>query len=89
MAVYYLRRDGELCLSLLANEPRTPRRKRPRCGARTRRSAPCQAPVMWDKEKDQPRNGRCKLHGGLSTGPKTEAGRDAIRASNRRRANPA
>ena len=24
-------------------------------------------------------NGRCRLHGGLSTGPKTEEGRDRIR----------
>ncbi|WP_428410976.1 HGGxSTG domain-containing protein [Legionella sp.] len=30
-------------------------------------------------------NGRCKLHGGKSTGPRTEAGREAIRNSNRRR----
>lgn len=28
---------------------------------------------------------RCRLHGGLSSGPKTEAGREAIRESNRRR----
>ncbi|WP_414092957.1 HGGxSTG domain-containing protein, partial [Legionella feeleii] len=38
------------------------------------------------KNKDKPVNGRCKLHGGKSTGPKTEAGREAIRESNRRRA---
>lgn len=34
-------------------------------------------------------NGRCKMHGGLSTGPKTEEGRQAIRdsaiAGNRKR----
>jgi hypothetical protein len=41
---------------------------------------------VWDRAKDRARNGRCKLHGGLSTGPRTESGRDAIRASNRRRA---
>lgn len=29
---------------------------------------------------------RCRLHGGRSTGPKTDAGREAIRESNRRRA---
>jgi len=26
-------------------------------------------------------NGRCRMHGGLSTGPRTEAGKAAIRAS--------
>lgn len=29
---------------------------------------------------------RCRLHGGRSTGPRTDAGREAIRESNRRRA---
>ena len=57
------------------DNPRTPRHLRPRCGAKTRRGKPCQAPVVWDKEKDQPRNGRCRIHGGLSTGPKTPEGR--------------
>jgi hypothetical protein len=27
-------------------------------------------------------NGRCRLHGGLSTGPRTEAGRAAVRDAN-------
>jgi hypothetical protein len=43
------------------------------------------APPVWDKTADKAKNGRCKLHGGMSTGEKTEAGREAIRASNRRR----
>jgi hypothetical protein len=30
---------------------------------------------VWDKQRDKPINGRCKLHGGLSTGAKTEEGR--------------
>ncbi len=38
----------------------------PRCGARTRRGVPCRAPAMA--------NGRCRMHGGKSTGPRTEAG---------------
>src|SRR5262245_58384933 len=43
------------------------------------------APAVWDEEHVGP--DRCKVHGGLSsTGPKTDAERDAIRASNRRRA---
>jgi hypothetical protein len=42
-----------------------------RCGAKTRRGTSCQCPAM--------RNGRCRLHGGLSTGPKTAAGIERIR----------
>jgi hypothetical protein len=42
-----------------------------RCGAKTRRGTPCQCPAM--------RNGRCRLHGGLSTGPKTAEGIERIR----------
>ncbi len=34
--------------------------KAPRCGAKTRRGTRCQCPAMP--------NGRCRLHGGLSTG---------------------
>ena len=42
-----------------------------RCGAKTRRGTPCQCPAMG--------NGRCRLHGGLSTGPKTAEGIARIR----------
>ncbi len=52
---------------------------RPRCGARTRRGTPCQARAVEGKE-------RCRLHGGLSTGPKSQEGRARIAESNRRRA---
>jgi hypothetical protein len=52
----------------------TPRRLRPRCGARTRTGAPCKRLPVWDNEHDRPRNGRCPNHGGLSTGPKTPEG---------------
>jgi hypothetical protein len=45
--------------------------KTPRCGAKTRGGGPCQCPAM--------RNGRCRLHGGLSTGPKTCEGIERIR----------
>ena len=38
-----------------------------RCGAQTSRGTPCQRPASK-------RNGRCSLHGGRSTGPKTEDG---------------
>jgi len=33
----------------------------PRCGAKTRSGTPCKAPAMA--------NGRCRMHGGKSTGP--------------------
>lgn len=38
-----------------------------KCGAKTRKGTPCKSPAM--------KNGRCRLHGGLSTGPKTPEGR--------------
>src|SRR5205085_622261 len=43
----------------------------PRCGAKTRRRTRCYCPAMP--------NGRCRLHGGLSTGPKTAEGIARIR----------
>jgi hypothetical protein len=45
--------------------------KAPRCGVKNRRGLPCQAPAM--------RNGRCRLHGGKSTGPLTQEGIERIR----------
>jgi hypothetical protein len=38
------------------------------CGARTRAGTPC-------KRRDVYLSGRCRLHGGLSTGPKTVEGK--------------
>src|SRR5690348_13542138 len=54
--------------------------KAPRCGAQTRRGTPCQRA----KERN-PVTGllkRCRLHGGLSSGPKTAEGRARIAAAN-------
>jgi len=45
--------------------------KAPRCRAKTRKGTSCQAPAM--------KNGRCRLHGGKSTGPKTPEGIEKIR----------
>lgn len=42
--------------------------KREYCGAKTRAGTPCKRKDLYD-------NGRCRLHGGLSTGPKTKAGK--------------
>ena len=47
----------------------------PRCGARTRAGGCCRQPAM--------RNGRCRLHGGLSTGPRTAEGRARCAAARR------
>jgi hypothetical protein len=48
---------------------------RQRCGAKTRRGTACQCPA-------NKKNGRCRLHGGASTGAKTEEGRARISAAN-------
>jgi hypothetical protein len=45
--------------------------KAPRCGAKTRRGTACQGPAMP--------NGRCRMHGGPSTGPRTPEGRERSR----------
>lgn len=58
----------------------------PVCGARCRDGHPCQAKAAWDETRCYVRNGRCRLHGGLSTGPKTAAGKRRIGEAARRRA---
>ncbi|WP_037375698.1 HGGxSTG domain-containing protein [Sedimenticola selenatireducens] len=63
----------------------TPKAQRPACGAKTRAGGRCKAPPVWDRERNQPRNGRCRMHGGLSTGPKTEAGRRRVAEAARRK----
>jgi hypothetical protein len=40
--------------------------KAPRCGTKTRAGGCCRQPAM--------KNGRCRMHGGLSTGPRTAEG---------------
>ena len=45
------------------------------CGARTRKGEPCKCLAL--------KNGRCKLHGGQSTGPKTDDGWNRTRAGYR------
>jgi hypothetical protein len=42
----------------------------PRCGAKTRAGYSCQQPAMP--------NGRCRMHGGPSTGPRTAEGLERI-----------
>ena len=48
-----------------------------RCGAKTRQGTGCQRPA-------NKKNGRCRLHGGASTGPRTLDGRERISQVNMR-----
>ena len=48
-----------------------------RCGAKTRQGTACQRPA-------NKKNGSCRLHGGASTGAKTEEGLARIAAANLR-----
>ncbi len=48
------------------------------CGANTRIGRPCRA-------LSEPGKQRCRFHGGMSTGPKTEAGRRRIGEAQKRR----
>jgi flagellar biosynthesis/type III secretory pathway chaperone len=45
-----------------------------KCGAITRKGTKCQAPAM--------KNGRCRMHGGKSTGVKTIEGLEKIKKAN-------
>jgi hypothetical protein len=61
------------------------KRECPRCGAMCRDGSRCNTPAVWNERLDRPANGRCRVHGGLSTGPKTEEGRRRTAESNRSR----
>ena len=51
---------------------------RPNCGAMTRSGRPCANKVIPSKK-------RCKFHGGLSSGPKTQEGKPKIVAAQKAR----
>lgn len=53
-------------------------RRRVVCGAKTRKGTPC-------RNKSEPGKRRCKFHGGMSTGARTQAGIERIREAQRRR----
>ncbi|MCC7508385.1 MAG: hypothetical protein IT464_03305 [Planctomycetes bacterium] len=62
-----------------------PKRLRPLCGAKCRDGHPCQARVAWNPYMNKMAS-RCRLHGGLSTGPRTDQGKAAsLDALNRSR----
>jgi hypothetical protein len=65
----------------MTDEPHIPKPNRigsanaaPRCGARRRDGGSCRQPAM--------KNGRCRLHGGKSTGPITCEGLERSRKAN-------
>jgi hypothetical protein len=68
-------------LRVLCARPKTPEQPAQRtvrlCGARTRVGGRCRRRSM--------RNGKCRLHGGCSTGPKTAAGRARLSELQKRR----
>ena len=53
----------------------------PECGAKTKTGEPCDEPVVPGKP-------RCRAHGGLSTGPKTEEAGERIKGEQCRRWQP-
>jgi hypothetical protein len=57
----------------------------PRCGARCRDGHPCQARAAWNEDRTAPRNDRCRMHGGLSTGPRTPEGKRRVGEAARQR----
>lgn len=83
-----IRGEGEIIKTM--NEPHANREKKPillkngnpqgnpmnapRCGAKTRSGTPCKSPAMT--------NGRCRMHGGKSTGPRTPEGLERSRKAN-------
>lgn len=67
--------DGRLAFRLARRRFRPRSDERPRCGARCRDGHACRAPAVWVAGELVPRNGRCRVHGGLSTGPRTAEGK--------------
>lgn len=55
------------------------KKNRPLCGAKCRDGHECKAKAVVHPKTSKPINGRCRIHGGLSTGPKTEDGRQRTR----------
>ncbi len=66
-----------------SRKPRPTSGARPRCGAKCRDGHACVAPAVWLTGAPAPRNGRCRMHGGLSTGPRTPEGRARVAAATR------
>jgi hypothetical protein len=69
-------------MGLLHPISRVLKSERPLCGARCRDGHACRAKAAWDGV--EPYNGRCRIHGGLSTGPRTQEGRDRLSAATKK-----
>ena len=54
------------------------------CGARCRDGHSCKAKVVVHPKTDKPINGRCRMHGGLSSGAKTQEGKERCREAAKR-----
>ena len=65
-------------IGLADNGQALPPNERPRCGAKTRAGSQCKHPVSPGKR-------RCRLHGGASSGPKTEEGKKRIAEGQKKR----
>lgn len=77
LAVWLPKHEIEAALERLGDPPKSFRREF-YCEAHARTTGkPCRAHAL--------ENGRCKLHGGMSTGPKTVEGRARIGAAQRER----
>jgi hypothetical protein len=63
---------------------RKPKAERLRCAARCRDGHACEATPVWPRGAPTARNGRCRMHGGLSTGPRTPEGKERVRAAAKR-----
>ncbi len=60
------------------------KKNRPLCGARCRDGHPCRAKAVVDPKTSDPINGRCRMHGGLSSGANTPEGKERCREASRR-----
>ncbi len=71
--------DKKIAKRLVKQRPQLrktlPKYLRPQCGAKTRAGGKCKATPVWDKTNNKPKNGRCRMHGGLSTGARTPEGK--------------
>ena len=76
--------DGSAQVTATGTLGKPQKRRKPSCGALCRSGEPCKAKVST--RYDGSPSTRCHLHGGASTGPKTEIGRAAIAISNQKRA---
>lgn len=71
--------EAAAALKTRSARPYEPPPGKPLCGAKKRNGEPCRG-------IGKGKGGRCKWHGGKSTGPRTPEGRAKIAESNRRRA---